>query len=177
MSKGHMHVLTSRVQQLKRLGSQSQLQSQQRSSWPPRMGHCSLHRPLMDLMEWADRPRKPFNMLSSVLRDTNCVLKVMIRLQIIFWHRGCFLIFGTSLLIIDNQIFKGEVCLDKCCRGSKVLKESVIKEKLECVDSNHSEWNPENLQLELGLDSLMVRSSFFYLEKRPKVFISSYSSQ
>ena len=71
---------------------------------------------------------------------------------------------------VDNhQVFKGEVCLDKCCRGSKVLQMSE-NEKLECVnDSNRSEWSHKNLQLELGLDSLNVRSSFFYLKRNPKV--------
>ena len=74
------------------------------------------------------------------------------------------------LIDIDNQqVFKGEACLDKCCRGSKVLQMSDAG-KLECVDgSNHSEWSDGNLQLELGLDSLNVRSSFFYLKRNPKV--------
>ena len=47
--------------------------------------------------------------------------------------------------------------------------------KLECVEvSNRSKWNPENLQLELGLHSLNVRSSFFYLKRNPKVDPSLY---
>ena len=66
-------------------------------------------------------------------------------------------------------LLKGEVCVDKCCRGSKVLKTSP-NEALKCVASNHSaEWNPENLELQLGLDSLNVRTWLFYLKRNLKV--------
>ena len=53
--------------------------------------------------------------------------------------------------------------------GQKFFKCLMLGNLNVVNDSNHSEWNPENLQLELGLDSLVVRSSFFYLKRNPKV--------
>ena len=75
----------------------------------------------------------------------------------------------VSLKFLKNHLTsKGEVCVDKCCRGSKVLKASP-NEKLECVVSNHSEWSPKNLEMQLGLDSLSVRSWLFYLKRNLEV--------
>ena len=80
------------------------------------------------------------------------------------------------LLFLENQLAsQGEVCLDKCCRDSKVLQTSDDME-LECVDTNHSEWSPKHLQEQLRLSSLTVRSSYFYLQKNPKV-LSSHCSK
>ena len=98
-------------------------------------------------------------MLSSVLLHIKPVVKVMI--QIIL----------NVKLNKNKKTFEGEVCVDKCCRGSKVLNASP-NDKLECVASNHSsKWNPENLKLQLGFGSLNVRSWLFYLKRNLKVLV------
>ena len=102
-------------------------------------------------------------MLFSAPLHTKCVAKVM------------FLLLSNCFDISDNYP-KGEVCVDKCCRGSKVLQTS-SNEKLECVASNGSEWNSENLKLQLGVESLNIRSWLFYLKRNLKVpIISRFNS-
>ena len=65
--------------------------------------------------------------------------------------------------------------MDKCCRGSKVLKISEESKELECAaGSVDAEWTPENIDTsQLHLSSLTVRSSFFYIKRRKKVLNSS----
>ena len=73
------------------------------------------------------------------------------------------------------QIFQGDSCVDKCCRGSKVLKISEESKELECAaGSDDAEWTPENIDTsQLHLSSLNVRSSFFYIKRHKKVLNSS----
>ena len=148
VTKDHIPVWTSR--------------SQQPMSWPtqesqPKMTHSKMSR------RARQKKRRISNMLFSAPLHTKCVAKVM------------FLLLSNCFDISDNYP-KGEVCVDKCCRGSKVLQTS-SNEKLECVASNGSEWNSENLKLQLGVESLNIRSWLFYLKRNLKVpIISRFNS-
>ena len=152
VTKDHIPVWTSR--------------SQQPMSWPtqesqPKMIHLW---PFPKMSRRArQKKRRISNMLFSAPLHTKCVAKVM------------FLLLSNCFDISDNYP-KGEVCVDKCCRGSKVLQTSP-NEKLECVASNGSEWNSENLKLQLGVESLNIRSWLFYLKRNLKVpIISRFNS-
>ena len=152
VTKDHIPVWTSR--------------SQQPMSWPtqesqPKMTHLW---PFPKMSRRArQKKRRISNMLFSAHLHTKCVAKVM------------FLLLSNCFDISDNYP-KGEVCVDKCCRGSKVLQTSP-NEKLECVASNGSEWNSENLKLQLGVESLNIRSWLFYLKRNLKVpIISRFNS-